>query len=116
MRETTPTLPYQTQCRWCVDITGAGAARAQRHVLDTKTFEFSKIETTGTIPDPRSNHCMVHVKDSLFLYGGRSFDNAYALHRVPFLWRRHSRWPVDLTARCGGHADMMTCTSWTSRR
>ena len=47
------------------------------HVMDTNTFEFTKVAVTGTIPDPRANHVTVSVRNMLYMVGGRSFTEVY---------------------------------------
>ena len=47
------------------------------HVMDTNTFEFTKLAVTGTVPDPRANHVTVCVRESLYVLGGRSFTDVY---------------------------------------
>ena len=47
------------------------------HVMDCNTFEFTKLATTGTAPDPRANHVTVLVHEQLFVLGGRSFTDVY---------------------------------------
>jgi dynein heavy chain len=78
---------------------GTGYARSMfndLHSMDTKSFEFTKLTTSGTIPDPRSNHVAVHVgaaQDQLFVLGGRSFTGVYDdLHVLDL---ESLKWDVD---------------------
>ena len=64
-------------------IGGYGGVGFQRvmfndvHVMDCNTFEFTKVATTGTAPDPRANHVTVLVHEQLMVLGGRSFTDVY---------------------------------------
>eukprot|EP01046_Picozoa_sp_COSAG06_P045692 COSAG06_NODE_6355_length_2971_cov_1.436630_1_plen_513_part_10 len=58
--------------------------------LDTVAMEWSKITASGKLPDPRSNHATISIRDQLFVLGGRSFtetfDDLYVLDLEAMKW------------------------------
>ena len=59
---------------------GKGYARQMfndLHAFDTAKLEWSKVTTSGKVPDPRSNHATISIKNQLFVLGGRSFTDTY---------------------------------------
>ncbi|KAL3906278.1 MAG: hypothetical protein SGARI_004076 [Bacillariaceae sp.] len=56
-------------------------------VLDCKTWEWQKIETTGDEPSPRASPCMVALDDkTCLLYGGAARSAEGGLHGCSDTW------------------------------
>ena len=60
------------------------------HALDTKTWEWSVVETTGEKPQERSGHKAVTVQDKLYVMGGWNamlqFDDMFILDTATSTW------------------------------
>jgi hypothetical protein len=55
---------------------GKGYTRAMfndLYSLDTVAMEWSKITASGKLPDPRSNHACISIREQLFVLGGRIY-------------------------------------------
>ena len=76
--------------------------------LNTTTFEFSKVQHQGTIPDPRSNHVTVSVRNMLYVLGGRSFtatfNDMFILNLETMQWTEEKN--AALSEPCYGHTGM----------
>ncbi|CAN0207471.1 unnamed protein product, partial [Discosporangium mesarthrocarpum] len=61
-------------------------------VLDLGTWEWTEVDTSGEIPEPRSGHQMAVVKETLYLCGGwnsvQQFDDLYLLDTRTWTWSR----------------------------
>ena len=97
---------------------GAGFSRVMFndvHVMDTNTFEFTKLAVTGTAPDPRANHVTVNVRDVLYVLGGRGFtavyDDMYVFDPDEMKWTKDS---VTTPEPCYNHAGLacMAVPTW----
>ncbi|CAN0415753.1 unnamed protein product, partial [Hapterophycus canaliculatus] len=62
------------------------------NVLDLSTWEWVEIEATGELPEPRSGHQTVVVKDTLYLCGGwnsvQQFDDLFILDTNTWAWSK----------------------------
>ncbi len=74
---------------------GSGFARRDFNdinALDLDTWEWRAIECTGEIPDARSGHQGVAVKENIFVIGGWNsmlqFDNMYVLDTLTNVWSK----------------------------
>ncbi|CAB1113053.1 unnamed protein product [Ectocarpus sp. CCAP 1310/34] len=61
-------------------------------VLDLSTWEWVEIEPTGELPEPRSGHQTVVVKDALYVCGGwnsvQQFDDLFILDTKTWGWSK----------------------------
>ncbi|CBJ30911.1 Dynein heavy chain family dynein heavy chain [Ectocarpus siliculosus] len=61
-------------------------------VLDLSTWEWVEIEPTGELPEPRSGHQTVVVKDALYVCGGwnsvQQFDDLFILDTKTWAWSK----------------------------
>ena len=74
---------------------GSGFARRDFNdisILDLNTYEWTSVECAGEIPDARSGHQGVAVKDNLYIIGGWNsmvqFDNMYVLDTINNVWTK----------------------------
>jgi len=77
---------------------GTGFARRDFNdvtALDLDTWEWRPIECTGEIPDPRSGHQGVAIKDKIYVIGGWNsmvqFANLYVLDTASNTWSQPSQ-------------------------
>eukprot|EP00904_Undaria_pinnatifida_P003126 jgi/Undpi1/12814/HiC_scaffold_7.g02481.m1 len=62
------------------------------YMLDMSTWEWVGIEPTGELPEPRSGHQTVVVKDTLYVCGGwnsvQQFDDLFILDTTTWIWSK----------------------------
>ncbi|MBD2663996.1 hypothetical protein B6N60_03601 [Richelia sinica FACHB-800] len=66
------------------------------HILDLKTWRWSKMTPMGTLPEARSHHSAVIFQDKLIIHGG-AYDIYASFNDLYILDLRKKRWlPVEL--------------------
>lgn len=60
------------------------------HALNTKTFTWREVETTGPAPQQRANHSSAVIDDELFIFGG--WNGTERLNDIHILDTRTSTW------------------------